>query len=107
GGVQVLVNGTAAPMLAVTSDHVSAVVPFGITGANATVAVASGGKQSNVVTVPVGATAPGVFSLTSNGLGPAAILHTDYTVVTTDSPARRGEIVQIFLTGLGAVNPAV
>jgi len=106
-GVQVLVNGTAAPMLAVTSDHVSAIVPYGITGATATVAVTNGGKQSNVVTMPVAATAPGVFSLTSDGLGPGAILHTDYSVVTTCSPARRGEIVQIFLTGLGAVNPPV
>jgi uncharacterized protein (TIGR03437 family) len=55
--------------------------------------------------VPVSATAPGVFSLTQNGSGFGAIRHSDYTVVTTDNPAHSGEVVLIYLTGLGAVNP--
>ncbi len=107
GGVQVLINGTAVPMFSITSDHVSAMVPFTITGSTATVAVSSGGKTSNTVTVPVAASSPGLFTATSNGLGPAAILHPDYTLVSTSSPARRGETVQIYLTGLGPVSPSI
>jgi uncharacterized protein (TIGR03437 family) len=34
-------------------------------------------------------------------------LHSDYTVVNSSNKAKRGETVQIFLTGLGAVTPAV
>ena len=35
------------------------------------------------------------------------MLHADYSLVSSASPARHGEIVQVFLTGLGAVSPAV
>jgi uncharacterized protein (TIGR03437 family) len=34
-------------------------------------------------------------------------LKPNFTVVSATNPARRGEAVQIYLTGLGAVNPAV
>jgi uncharacterized protein (TIGR03437 family) len=107
GGVQVLINGAAVPMFSITSDHVSAMVPFTVSGSTATVVVSSGGKQSNTVTVPVAASSPGLFTATSNGLGSAAILHPDFTLVSPSSPARRGEIVQIYLTGLGPVTPAI
>src|SRR5205085_5081265 len=36
-----------------------------------------------------------------------AILHADFSPVSPASPAKAGETVQIFLTGLGAVSPAV
>jgi uncharacterized protein (TIGR03437 family) len=35
------------------------------------------------------------------------ILHADYSLVTTANPAKRGDTVLVYLTGLGAVNPAV
>jgi uncharacterized protein (TIGR03437 family) len=41
------------------------------------------------------------------GLGNGAILHADYTLVSTASPAKIGETVQVFLTGLGPVAPPV
>ena len=59
------------------------------------------------MTVPLAPTAPGVFSLSANGLGPAAIRHADGSTVTQTSPAMPGEMVEIYLTGLGAVNPPV
>ena len=37
---------------------------------------------------------------------PAALLRADFTLISPTSGARRGETVQLFLTGLGAVNPA-
>ena len=45
--------------------------------------------------------------MTSNGLGDGAILHADYSVVSQSNPASPGEIVQVFLDGLGVVSPAV
>jgi uncharacterized protein (TIGR03437 family) len=35
------------------------------------------------------------------------VLHLDYSIVTAANPAKRGEIVSIYLTGLGAVTPMV
>jgi uncharacterized protein (TIGR03437 family) len=51
--------------------------------------------------------APGIFSLSQTGVGNGAILHANGQVVTSASPAQPGEYLQIFLTGLGAVSPAL
>ena len=107
GGVQVSVNGTPAPVYYVSSTQISAVAPYSLTGSTATVVVTVNGAKSNAVVVPLAPTAPGVFSIPRNGLGDGAILHPDYSVVSQSNPAVPGETVQIFLTGLGAVNPAV
>jgi uncharacterized protein (TIGR03437 family) len=40
-------------------------------------------------------------------VGNGAILHADFSLVNTASPAKIGEAVQVFLTGLGPVNPPV
>jgi uncharacterized protein (TIGR03437 family) len=45
--------------------------------------------------------------LTQNGLGQAAVLHADFSLVGQDNPAHPGETVLIFLTGLGAVTPGI
>jgi uncharacterized protein (TIGR03437 family) len=42
-----------------------------------------------------------------SGTGLAAILHADYSLVDENKPAVPGEVVSIFLTGMGAVNPPV
>lgn len=107
GGIQVSFNGTPAPVYAVSPTQISAVVPYSATGSSATVVVTVNGTKSNAVTVPMSPTAPGVFSIPNNGLGDGAILHADYSVVSQANPAVAGETVQVFLTGLGAVNPSV
>jgi uncharacterized protein (TIGR03437 family) len=107
GGVQVLVNGTPVPMYSVTANQLGAIVPYTLSGSTATVAVSSGSQQSNVVTMPVAVSSPGVFTASQNGLGPALIQHADYTLVSEASPAKRGETVVIYLTGLGAVTPPI
>jgi uncharacterized protein (TIGR03437 family) len=63
--------------------------------------------MSNAVTMYTGETAPGVFTIPSTGLGVPAALHQDFSIVSRTSPARRGETIALFVTGLGAVNPAV
>jgi uncharacterized protein (TIGR03437 family) len=65
------------------------------------------GTKSNSVEVPLAPTAPGIFSLTQNGLGDGAVLHADFSLVNASSPAMPGETVQVFLTGLGAVDHPV
>jgi uncharacterized protein (TIGR03437 family) len=103
--VSVLINGTQAPLYYVASDRIYLTVPWGTTGPTATIQVQNGTAKSNTVTVPVAATAPGVFSLDQTGAGAAAIRHLDGTVVNAQSPAVKGETVSIYLTGLGAVTP--
>jgi len=108
GGVQVLVNGVAAPVYAVSENQISALIPYEISGDFfATFQVVVNGSKSNMVTVYLDNTAPGIYTLTENGIGAGAILHSDYSVVKESSPAVPGETVLMFMTGLGPVTPQV
>jgi uncharacterized protein (TIGR03437 family) len=99
-GVQVLVNGTPAPIYFVSPGQINAVIPFGITTPTASIQVSNASGQSNTVINYIGQTAPGVF----NSVTLPAIQHSDYTMVTPTSPAQIGETLLVYLTGLGAVD---
>lgn len=107
GGVQVSVNGLPAPVYSVTPAQISAIVPFAATGSTATLVVTVNGVKSNSVMVPLAPTSPGIFSIPANGIGSAAALHGDYSVISATNPASPGEIIALYLTGLGATKPAV
>jgi uncharacterized protein (TIGR03437 family) len=107
GGVQVTVNGRQAPIYFVSPGQVSAVIPFGTVEQVASVQVNNNGITSNVVTSFVNSTAPGVFTKPSGGIGTVAALHADNSVVSSTNPAQIGETIAIYVTGLGAVTPAV
>jgi uncharacterized protein (TIGR03437 family) len=107
-GVQVFVNGIAAPLELVSQEQISALIPYEISGESfATFQVVVHGSKSNRVTVYVGNTSPGIYTLTENGIGEGAILHSDYSLVTDKSPAVAGETVFLYMTGLGTVTPQV
>lgn len=111
GGTQVTVNGRNAPIYYVSATQVSVVVPYATeSGGNdflAKIQVINNGTPSNAVTVFINATSPGIFSIPPGGVGAGAVLHADYSVVSASNPAKRGETLQIYLTGLGDVSPAV
>jgi len=107
GGVQVMVNGRAAPVYAVSPGQISAIIPYATTEGLASIRVVNNGTSSNTVTLYTNASAPGVFTLAASGTGPAAVLHADFSLVNQNNPAKKGETVLVFLTGLGAVDPAV
>lgn len=107
GNVQVMVNNTAAPIYLASSGQISALVPQNATGTTASIVVVNNGQQSNTVEIPLARTAPGIFTIPPAGTGPGALLHANFTLVNADAPARRGETVQLFLTGLGATTPPI
>jgi uncharacterized protein (TIGR03437 family) len=107
GGVKVLVNNRPAATFYVSPTQVSAIVPSATAEAYATFQVINNGEVSNKVTLYTSLTAPGVFTLNQAGFGPGAILHADYSLVTPENPARIGEAVLVFLTGLGVTDPPV
>jgi uncharacterized protein (TIGR03437 family) len=106
-GVTVSINNKPAPIYFVSPGQLNVLVPFATTGPTATIAVQNTNVSSNTVTVPVAATSPGVYSLDQSGSGGGAILHADYSLVSPTKPAAAGETILIFLTGLGAVTPAL
>ena len=107
GNVQVQVNGVAAPLYLTSAGQISALVPLAASGSTASIVVINSGQRSNTVEIPLTRTSPGIFTIPPAGTGPGALLHTNFTLVSAASPARRGETLQLFLTGLGAVTPTI
>ncbi len=107
GGVKVLVGGKAAPLIYASSTQINAVVPYEIAGLlGLPVSVTYQGQGSNGFNVEAAPAAPGIFTQTSSGVGPGAILNQDYTLNGPANPAPRGSIVTIFMTGEGQTSPS-
>ncbi|HEY2124453.1 MAG TPA: hypothetical protein VGG94_03225, partial [Chthoniobacterales bacterium] len=103
---QVLVNGTPAPLIYVSSTQINAIVPYqaGTTG-SASLQVLSAGVPSGAWNIPLAGAAPAIFSIASNGLGQGAVLNQDNSVNGPSNPAPRGTLVQIYATGEGLTSP--
>jgi uncharacterized protein (TIGR03437 family) len=113
-GVTVQFGGVFAPILSVANDNgqesVSVQVPCEVTpGPAVPVIITAGGVASQTVSVPVLSVAPGIFQTTmSDGVQRAVLVRPDGSFVSQDTnPARRGEIVRMFVTGLGATTPGI
>ena len=107
GGTSVRINNIPAPMFYSTPGQLGIQIPFELAGqTSATIQVTVGGQTSVSRTIFLDALAPGIFTLSQDGRGAAAALHEDgFTPVTAPGPARPGEIVVLYATGLGAVTP--
>src|ERR1700690_1515339 len=100
GGVRVLLNGTEPAFVSYVSPHqVNLVVPTDLVGQTATLQLANNGKAGPMVTLAMHDSAPALF-LDLDGTTAIAI-HSDGTAVTAQSPARGGEAVKLYATGLG------
>src|SRR5206468_4103526 len=107
GGVQVFINNRPCALYYVSQTQIAAIVPYATVEPVARIQVVKKGVASNVVTAFVYTTSPGAFSLTSNGIGLAAARHLNNSIVTENNPAHPNEFVQVFVTGLGDVSPAI
>jgi uncharacterized protein (TIGR03437 family) len=108
GGVQVLFDGVAAPLLYASSNQINAIVPFGTNGVKTTTLVVNNsGVSSNTAQLGVVSAAPGVFTTQSEyqGYPVAAALNEDGTINSATNRAAPGSAVALYATGLGALSP--
>ena len=106
GGVQVLFNGTHAPLTYLSASQINAVVPYNVAGfALPFVQVRYQGQSSNSFNIHTTSTAPGIFTQTGTGTGAGAILNADNSTNGPNNPAAKGSVVVIYMTGEGATNP--
>jgi uncharacterized protein (TIGR03437 family) len=106
GGVTVKVGGTVAPLIYASSTQINAVIPYEISGLlTLPLSVTYQGQGSNGLNLETALAAPGIFTQTSSGVGPGAILNQDYTLNGPANPAPRGSTVVIFMTGEGQTSP--
>jgi len=105
---RILFNGVPAPLLYVSDRQSSAIVPYAVSGRpSVEVQVEYRGVRSDIVTIPVLASRPGIFSVDGSGGGQGAILNEDGNFNSPSNPARRGSIVTIYATGGGEAAPGV
>lgn len=98
GGTRVLFDGIPAPLLYVSANQVNAVVPYGVTpGATTRLQVVFRGVATNTLTIPVAASAPGLFAITNQ----------DGSVNSASNAAAAATALVLYGTGEGATVPAV
>jgi uncharacterized protein (TIGR03437 family) len=106
GGVQVLFNGIAAPMIYASATQVSTIVPYEMAQfASPTVWVKYAGQTSNALQLTSTTTAPGIFTLNSQGSGPAVVVNQNGTLNGQGNPAAKGSIIYLYVTGEGQTSP--
>jgi uncharacterized protein (TIGR03437 family) len=116
--VMIRVGEAASPIYWVSNtadggEQIAFQTPCEAKPGNATVTVTVNGAPVDIPNVPVAKYQPGLFETDFNGLRFGTLLHADPnfpdlvgTTVTPQNPARRGELITMFATGLGSVTPA-
>ncbi len=109
--VEVLFGSTAAPILSVANingqESVSIQVPWELPASSLTsITVRVSGGSSTINNVAVQALSPGLFETTdAAGRRYAIVLKADGSFATPENPARRGEKLKMYATGLGQTTP--
>lgn len=109
GGVRVLMDDIVLPLLTVSPLQINAQVPAELAGRSfANLTVRLNGVTSSSATVLLSAAAPGIFTVDRSGRGQGVVVHaSDFSLVTAQRPARAGEFLAVYATGLGATTPSV
>jgi uncharacterized protein (TIGR03437 family) len=104
GDTMLTINGMSAPLFTADFGGIEAQIPFEIAPGPATAVVTVAGVSSEPFLFDVGAAAPGLYAFSDRH---AVAINTDNTLNMPGSPAPSGSILTAYLTGAGAVNPAV
>jgi uncharacterized protein (TIGR03437 family) len=105
GGTSVLIGGIPAPLYFVSPGQINAQAPFELpAGGQYQVQVTSDGATGAPESIYMAPVSPALASLPT---GAIIAEHTDYSLVTVDSPAKPGETILIYLSGLGATDTPV
>jgi uncharacterized protein (TIGR03437 family) len=104
-GVSVSVDGIAAPLFYGGSGQINAQLPNELEAEQQyQLLVNVNGLYSNPVTINTTAVQPGLASLPD---GTVIAQDSGYNLITADNPAHAGEVIILYLTGMGATNPPV
>jgi uncharacterized protein (TIGR03437 family) len=109
-GVEVLLNGMPLPLLSVSPEHVQLQMPadLGIASAGSlyvrTAHSAGTISITNAIAVKFSAASPGIFAIGTQEPRHGLLLHAAGAPVSADTPAKPGEVVTIWATGLGQVD---
>ncbi|SRR5579871_1331 len=108
GNVSVSACGENIPLFAVYPNQINAQVPTTCAASGSQqLTVTAAGQTSAAQTMNLSAASPGIFTVNGAGSGDAVILHGNNSLVNAANPAKAGEQVVIYSTGLGPTTPAI
>jgi uncharacterized protein (TIGR03437 family) len=102
-GVRVWVGGVAAQLYFVSPTQINFLVPCNLKAGEVDVYVTLDGSYGPVVRVRLQDAAPALFEWDQRM---ATATHADNSAITPEHPASPGEVVVLYLTGLGPTTPA-
>ena len=102
-GTSVTVGGKTAALLYVSQTQINAQLPVDVAVGQQQVVVNNGVGPSPSFAVNVVQFAPTIFFLPS----PAVLKNSDFSAVSATNPVKAGDVVVVYMTGLGATTPAV
>ena len=100
--VRVVVGNLSAPILFVSEDQINFLIPSDLKAGTVKVWVATQGNAGPQVPITLVDSAPSLFVAPGSY---ALATDTNNQVLTAESPAHAGDIVVIYLTGLGHTSP--
>jgi uncharacterized protein (TIGR03437 family) len=90
-GVVAYFNGTASPVAFATGDRITAIVPYGVSGA-ADVVLQNGGARTDSFPLGVTSAAPEIFTQ-ADGTAQAVAANPDGSLNSPSSPAAAGALL--------------
>ena len=105
-GTQVLFDNIPAPLVYVTANQISAIVPYEVAGQGSTqMVVVDNGQATPPLTLAVTAVAPAVFTASETGTGQAAAVNQDGSLNGPGAGAPAGSVLSLYGTGAGQTMP--
>jgi uncharacterized protein (TIGR03437 family) len=103
-GVRLLINRTLAFLYFVSPSQVNFLVPSTLTPGPVNIEFSVDGRYGEAVRVQLAEFSPAIFPLDPES---ALATRVDGSVITYDRPAKPGEVIILYGTGLGATKPRV
>lgn len=108
GGLSATLGGIGLPLYYADGGQVNAQVPFDLSPGNTLpLVVKSAGSASPPELVTLADVQPGIFTLNSSGSGAGVVTDAAGGLIGDSNPARAGQVVIVYATGLGATDQAV
>ncbi|HMC62901.1 MAG TPA: CHRD domain-containing protein [Candidatus Solibacter sp.] len=105
-GVSVTIGGVKAPFYFVSPLQINVQVPFEVAAGPQPVVVTTTAGATAAFTATVASAQPSIFVVDTIGTG-AVVKNSDFSLITATNKAKAGDVIVIYLTGLGQTTPAM
>jgi uncharacterized protein (TIGR03437 family) len=102
-GAHVSISGLPAPLIYVSPNQINLQVPLDVPTGMQTLTVDNGNGPSTAYSINVAAAAPAIFFSPV----PAVLKNANFSLVSSTNPAHAGDVLLVYLTGLGQTSPAL